>query len=282
MTERKYRFRQAKNRAFQVVVHLLSFLALAPLLLILWHIVSRGLRYIDWGFLTRLPTPPNEWGDGIANALVGSLVMVSMAAAVAVPLGVAAGVCLAQARPSRFIDLSRLAVDVLQGMPSVVIGILLNLWVVQATGRFSALAGGLALGVMMLPLVVRGTEEVLKLVPSHLLEASYALGVPRYRTVLKVLIPCGLPGILSAVLMGVSRVAGETAPLLFTAFGNPLMETDPFKPMDALPKLIYKSACSPWPDDQAVAWGASVVLIFIVLSTNILSRLVIKKWSIRF
>ncbi len=282
MVHGNFSIRKTKNTAFTGLVYLVSLLALAPLALILWHIVSRGAACLDWQFLTGVPTPPNEGGDGIGPAIVGSLMMVAMASALAVPVGVAAGVWLAQARRSLFADLARLSVDVLQGLPSVVIGILFNLWMVRTMGHFSALSGGMALGVMMLPLVVRGTEEVLKLVPAHILEASYALGVPRYRTILKVWVPCGLPGIVSAVLMGVSRVAGETAPLLFTAFGNPMLETDPLKPMDALPKVIFKCANSPWPDDQAVAWGASVVLIAMVLSTNLISRMVVKKWSIRY
>lgn len=277
-----YLVRRLKDRAFTGTLALLSIMALSPLLLIMYHIFRKGLAVLDWHFLTALPTPPGEMGDGIANAIVGTLMTVGIAAAAAIPTGVAAGVYLSRSRRGFLSRSTRLAVDVLQGMPSVVVGLVANLWIVRTTGRFSALAGGAALAAMMLPLVVRSTEEVLRMVPAYIEEAALALGAPPYRALMKVVIPCGIPGIVSGILLGVSRVAGETAPLLFTALGSPFMEWSPLKPVDALPKVIFKCATSPYEDEQLVAWGASAVLVLLVLSANIISRLVAKKWKTQF
>ena len=270
------------NGLFRLAVWGLAIGALLPLFLILADVFRKGFRVISWQFLTSLPKATGEAGGGIANAIAGTLLLIGLAALAAVPLGIAAGVYLSEARKTRLAYFTRLAVDILQGMPSVVIGIIAYLWLVRSMGRFTALSGGVALALMMLPLVVRGTEEVLKLVPAHLKESSLALGVPHYRTVLRVVIPCGLPGILSAVLLGVSRIAGETAPLLFTAFGNRFLEFSPLKPMGSLPLTIFTYAMSPYEDLQAQAWGASVVLILMVLAANVVARIVITRWKIQF
>jgi len=270
------------NGLFRFAICGLAAAALVPLFLILADVFRKGSGVLSWDFLTSLPKATGESGVGIANAIVGTLMLIGIASLLAVPLGIAAGVYLSEVRKSRLAYFTRLAVDILQGMPSVVIGIIAYLWLVRSMGRFTALSGGMALALMMLPLVVRGTEEVLKLVPAHLKEASLALGVPHYRTVLRVIIPCGLPGIISAVLLGVSRIAGETAPLLFTAFGNRFLEFSPLKPVGSLPLTIFTYAMSPYEDLQAQAWGASVVLILLVLVTNIISRIVITRWKIQF
>jgi phosphate transport system permease protein len=270
------------NRLFRLAVWGLAAGALLPLCLILADVFRKGSGVLNWDFLTSLPKATGESGGGVANAIVGTLMLIGIASLLAVPLGIAAGVYLSEARQSRLAYFTRLAVDILQGLPSVVIGIVAYLWLVRTMGRFTALSGGVALALMMLPLVVRGTEEVLKLVPVHLKEASLALGVPHYRTVLRVVIPCGLPGIISAVLLGVSRIAGETAPLLFTAFGNRFLEFSPLKPVGSLPLTIFTYAMSPYEDLQAQAWGAAVVLILLVLVTNIVARIVITRWKIQF
>jgi phosphate transport system permease protein len=270
------------NGLFQFAIYGLALGALLPLFLILADVFQKGFRVLNWQFLVSLPKATGESGGGIGNAIVGTLMLIGIASLLAVPLGIAAGVYLSEVRKSRLAYLTRLAVDILQGMPSVVIGIIAYLWLVRSMGKFTALSGGVALALMMLPLVVRGTEEVLKLVPGYLKEASLALGVPHYRTVLRVVIPCGLPGIISAVLLGISRIAGETAPLLFTAFGNRFLEFSPLKPVGSLPLTIFTYAMSPYEDLQAQAWGASVVLILMVLLTNIFARIVITRWKIRF
>jgi phosphate transport system permease protein len=275
-------WRQTKNRIFQGLVYVLSFAALIPLFWILYQVFYLGLRFINWDFLTHLPKPTGELGGGISNAVVGTIMLVGMAFVMAVPLGVTTGIYLSQNRHSRLSNMTRLAMDVLQGVPAVVIGIVAYVWVVKTFNQFSAFSGSVALAIMMLPIVVRGTEEVVKAIPDYLYEASGALGVPFYRTILKVIIPAGLPGIISGVLLAVSRIAGETAPLLFTAFGNRFMEWNPLKAVNSLPLLIFNNAMSPYEDLQQIAWGASVVLIILVLGSNILARLIVKKWKVQF
>lgn len=276
------RYRILRDRLFHVGVFALSFIALIPLFLILIQVFRKGIGLLSWDFITNLPKPTGETGGGISNAIVGTGMLVSMAFVMAVPLGVAAGIYLSHVRKSRIAYFTRLAVDVLQGMPSVVLGIVAYLWVVKSTRQFSAFSGSVALALMMLPIVVRSTEEVLKLVPGYLQEAALALGVPRYRAILRVVIPAGLPGIVSGVLLAVARIAGETAPLLFTAFGNRFMEYSPARPVNALPMVIFGNAMSPYEDLQQIAWGASVVLILLVLGTNIVSRMIARKWKIQF
>lgn len=282
MIESKTRWRLARNGLFKTLIGGLSLLSLLPLCLILFQVFQRGLRFVNWDLLLNLPKPTGEPGGGVANAIVGTLMLVLNASLLAVPLGVGAGVYLTEHRRTRLATFTRLAVDILQGMPSVVLGIVAYIWLVRPMGRFSALSGSLALALMMLPLVVRGTEEVLKMVPAYLKEASLALGVPNFRTILRVILPVGIPGIVSGILLGVSRIAGETAPLLFTSFGNRFHEFNPLKPVSALPMVIFNYAMSPYEDLQNIAWGASVVLILIVLAMNIISRLVAKKWKVQF
>ena len=175
-----------------------------------------------------------------------------------------------------------LCVEVLQGIPSIVIGIIAYIWVVKPMGTFSALSGGAALAIMMLPVIVRSTEETLNLIPDTLREASLSLGVPYYSTVLKVVLPAGISGILTGILLSVARIAGETAPLLFTAFGSPFMNYNLLKPINSLPLLIFNYATSPYPEWHSLAWGASLVLVTFVLAANIISKMFSRKWKIQF
>jgi phosphate transport system permease protein len=253
-----------------------------PLLLILVYIIGKGVSTLSWAFLVDLPKPVGEQGGGIANAIVGSLLLVGVSSLFAIPLGVSVGIYLSERRTGKLSSLARLAVEVLHGTPSIVIGIIAYLWLVMTMGRFSALSGGIALGIMMLPVIVRTTEETLKLVPESLKEASLALGVPYHRTILKVVLPAGLSGILTGVMIGVARVAGETAPLLFTAFGNPFINWDVTKPASALPLLIYNYATSPFPEWHAIAWGASCVLVALMLMLNIGARIIAGRWKVQF
>ena len=178
--------------------------------------------------------------------------------------------------------LAHLGVDVLQGIPSIVIGIIIYLWLVKPFGKFSALSGSVALSFMMLPSIIKSTEETLKLVPYSLKEASWSLGVPYYRTMLLVILPAGISGILNGILLGIARVAGETAPLLFTAFGNPFLTFNIFKPIASLPLIIFNYAISPYEDWHRLAWGASFVLVSIVLILNILTKLIERRWKVQF
>jgi phosphate transport system permease protein len=245
-------------------------------------IAKNGVSVIDWQFLSHLPKPVGEAGGGIANALWGTLLLIALSFVFSVPLGVFGGIFLAEYRGSKLAYLTRLSVGILQGIPSIVIGIIAYVWVVMPMGSFSALSGGVALGIMMLPVIVMATEETLKLVPDSLREASLALGVPYARTIMKVILPAGLSGILSGILLGIARVAGETAPLLFTAFGSPFMNLNILKPINSLPLTIFNYATSPYPDWHALAWGASFVLIAFVSGLNLITKLVTKRWKVQF
>ncbi len=270
------------DKLFKTVIIVLSFSAIVPMFLILFMITKNGISVIDWHFFTHLPKPVGEAGGGISNALWGTGILVALSFLFSVPLGVFAGIFLAEYRRGKLAGIIRLGIEVLQGIPSIVIGIIAYVWVVMPMGSFSALSGGVALGIMMLPLVVMATEETLKLVPDSLREASLALGVPYSRTILKVILPAGLSGILSGILLGIARVAGETAPLLFTAFGNPFMNFNILKPVNSLPLTIFNYATSPYPDWHALAWGASFVLIAFVLGLNLITKWVTKRWKVQF
>jgi phosphate transport system permease protein len=282
MNREKTRMRVIKDWVFVAVVATLSFLAIVPLVLVLSYIVKNGLSSLSWEFLVELPRPVGDKGGGVANAIVGSFLLVIIASLPAIPLGVSAGIYLSEREGGRLSFLARLAVEVLHGTPSIVIGIIAYLWLVIRMGRFSALSGGIALGIMMLPVIVRTTEETLKLIPDSLKEASLALGVPYHRTILKVILPAGLGGIMTGVLISVARIAGETAPLLFTAFGNPFMTWNIIKPVNALPLVIYNYATSPYPEWHAIAWGASCVLVGLVLALNLTARIIARRWQVKF
>jgi phosphate transport system permease protein len=282
MDRERVKFRIGKDKAFMALVILLSFFSMVPLFLILFYIMRNGLSSLSWEFLTELSKPVGEVGGGIANAIVGSFLLVVIASLPAIPMGITAGVYLSEHKRGRLSYLLRLAVEVLQGTPSIVIGIIAYLWLVISMGGFSALSGGVALGIMMLPVITRATEETLKLIPDSLKEASLALGVPYYRTILKVILPAGFSGIATGILISLARIAGETAPLLFTAFGNPFMNLNIIKPVNALPLLIYNYATSPYPEWHSIAWGASCVLICIVLILNFVTRIIAQRWKVQF
>ncbi len=271
-----------EDRLFKVGVVLLSFLALLPLFLILYYITRNGISSVNWHFLTSLPKPVGELGGGISNALLGTAILLALSSLVAIPLGIAAGIFLAEYRRGRIPYLVRLAVEVLQGIPSIVIGIIAYAWIVLRMGKFSAVSGGVALGIMMLPVVIKATEETLRMIPYSLREASLALGVPYHWTIMRVVLPAGLGGIMTGVLVSVARVAGETAPLLFTAFGSPFMDLNIFKPVSSLPLVIFNYAASPYPEWHSLAWGASFVLVVFVLVLNFIAKAVTRKWKVQF
>jgi len=276
------RLRIIKDRLFLALVVLLSFAMIVPLLLIIFYIVKNGIGVINWEFLTALPKPMGETGGGIANALAGTMMLIVLASLIAIPLGVLAGIYLAEQKTGRIASGVRLCMEVLQGIPSIVIGIVAYAWVVISMGTFSALSGSVALAVMMLPVIVRSTEETLRLVPDILREASLALGVSYSRTVLKIIVPSGLTGILTGILLAIARITGETAPLLFTAFGNPYMSLNVLKPVDSLPLMIFNYATSPYPEWHAKAWGAALVLVVFVLGMNFTAKVIAKRWKVQF
>jgi phosphate transport system permease protein len=270
-------YRIVKNRIFLGIVVIFSFISIVPLLLILFYIVKNGAAVINWDFLTRLPRPMGEEGGGIINAIVGTVMLVVIASGLSVPTGIAAGIYLNEHRRGKIPEMVRMSVDVIMGIPSIIIGIVAYAWIVIPLGSFSALAGGIGLAVMMLPVIIKSTEETLKLIPNDLREASLALGVPYYKTILKVIVPAGMSGIVTGILLGVARIAGETAPLLFTAFGNPFMNYNILKPVDSLPLVIFTYATSPYKEWHALAWGASFVLVVFVLAMNFITKLVTRR-----
>ncbi|HPE29157.1 MAG TPA: phosphate ABC transporter permease PstA [Candidatus Mcinerneyibacteriales bacterium] len=271
-----------KERLFRGGVFFLASLVVVPLALLLGYIVKKGIGVINWDFLFSMPAGVGESGGGIVHSLAGTVMLIVIAVILSVPVAVATALFINDHPKNRISRMIRFTVDMLQGIPSIIMGIVVYLWVVLPMKNFSSLAGGVALGIMMLPIVIKSTEETLKMVPESLKEASMALGAPYYKTVLHVILPAGLSGILTGVLLGVSRIAGETAPLLFTAFGNPFLNTDIFKPVDALPLLIYNYSTSPYPEWHSLAWGASFILVAFVLILNLITRLVVKKWQIKY
>ena len=282
LTNNQVRYRIAKNKASEVVITIFSFLITLPLIAIIFYVLKTGLSQLSWHFLTNIPKPVGEIGGGIANALVGSLLIVGLAAVIAVPIGILCGVYLSENKNARLSYWSRLAVDVLQGTPSIVIGIVIYFWVVKPGGGFSAISGSVARALMMRPIVIRSTEETLKLLPDSLKEAGLALGLPYHKVILKLVIPCGFNGILSGVMLSVARIAGETAPLLFTAFGNPYLTTNVLRPMQTLPLLIFNYATSPYDEWHDLAWGASLILLIWVLAMNLITKLITRRWKVQW
>ncbi|MDB5024239.1 MAG: phosphate transporter, permease protein PstA [Mucilaginibacter sp.] len=279
--ESRIGYRNAKSVIFKGIVVFFAFIITVPLIIVLLYIVKQGITQVNWHFLTHVPAPVGETGGGIANALLGSFIMVSIAAVMAIPVGMMAGIYLSENPGTKLAYYSGLCVDILQGVPSIVVGIVVYFWLVKPLGTFSALSGSVALGIMMLPIVIRSTEQTLKMLPDSLKEAALSLGVPYHRVILKVIIPCGFAGILSGITLSVARVIGETAPLLFTAFGNPYLSVAVKKPMESLPHLIFTYATSPYDDWHNLAWGASFILLLFVLTLNIATKVITRKWKVQ-
>lgn len=279
LNEKQIKRRKILSNLFTASIMILAVASIIPLFMIVSHIFKEGFGAMRPEFLTSLPKPVGETGGGIANALVGTIMLIAIASAISLPVGIMAGLFLAEHPKSKTGEFVRLSVEVLQGIPSIVIGLIIYQWIVKPTGSFSALSGGIALAIMMLPIIVRTTEETLKLIPGSLKEASLALGAPYYHTILQVILPAGINGIITGVLVSIARIAGETAPLLFTAFGNPFMNVNPLKPIATLPHLIFNYAISPYEDWHQLAWGASIVLILFILGLNIISRVIAAKFS---
>lgn len=269
--------RLAKNSIFKISTIVIASLIIIPLVAILAFITYQGISVIDWEFLTTPKELISEGGGGIAHSLIGTLILIIIAVIASVPIGIASGIYLADNPKGKFSSLVRTTVELFQGVPSIIIGLVGYLWLVITMGKPTALAGGLTLALMMFPLVIRSTEETLKLVPHSLKEASLALGVPYYKTILKVVLPTGLSGIVTGILLGIGRIAGETAPLLFTVFGNQMISFNIKKPIDALPLLIYNYATGPSPELHSIAWGASFVLVVFVLLLNLITRFAISR-----
>lgn len=269
--------RRLTNLVMSGLVGVAAFLVVCPLLLILGFLVVRGVSAINPDFFMHLPKPVGEPGGGVANAIVGSLIMIGLAAGMGLPIGILGGVYLAESRDRRVPWLVRFVADVLNGVPSIVFGIFAYTVLVLPMRRFSALAGGFALGIIMLPIVIRTTEEMVRLVPTSLREAGLGLGLPRWKVTLRIVLPTARAGIITGVMVAVARIAGETAPLLFTALGNRFWHQGLDQPIAALPLQIYAYAIAPYEDWHRQAWAAALVLITMVFVASLAARLATRR-----
>jgi phosphate transport system permease protein len=267
------RLRNLRSRIWTGLCMLCTVIVLVPLFSIFLYVVKRGLHGLSLSFFTNLPRPVGELGGGMGNAVVGTLVLIGLACLFGLPIGISAGIYLAEVGRGRLAKLIRFTADVLGGVPSITIGVFVYSLVVISMRRFSALAGGIALAVVMIPTVTRTTEELLRLVPPHLREASLGLGIPAWRTSIFIVLRTALPGIATGVMLAVARVSGETAPLLFTAFNNRYWGVELDRPIASLPVQILTYATSPYKEWQDQAWTGALVLVSIIFILNLSARI---------
>ena len=283
------RYRTIKNKVFFYTTCFLASLTVIPLFAIIWELIKKGYKQINWNFLTEsAPSTLDAMlakgtGDiipgGIANGITGTLVMVVLAAIIAIPIGIMVGIHLSEHPKTKFSNITRFLTDLIQGSPSIVIGIIAYAWVVKPLGSYSALAGSVALSIMMLPLIVRSTEETLKMLPGSLKEAGLALGASYTSVILKVLLPAAFGGLFTGILLAISRVMGETAPLMLTALGSTAINWDVLKPTSAVPLLIWEFYNDPNLIDMI--WSSSLFLLMLILTLNIIAKRIAKKWRVQ-
>ncbi|HET9604933.1 MAG TPA: phosphate ABC transporter permease PstA [Gemmatimonadales bacterium] len=269
--------RRARSTFMVTLTGVAVLLAVLPLLLILLNLVIKGASSLDWDFLTALPAPAGEPGGGVVNAIVGTLLIVGVASLIGLPIGILAGIYCAEYPSSRLAWIARFVADVLNGTPSIVVGVFAWAWIVATQKHFSALAGSAALALLMIPMVLRTTEEMIRLVPHSLREAALALGYPRWRTSLMIVVRTTLPGIVTGSLLAVARIAGETAPLLFTALGSQYLVTSINEPMAALPLTVFTYATGPFEQWHDYAWAAALVLILMVFVLSLGAQLALRR-----
>ncbi|HAM82748.1 MAG TPA: phosphate ABC transporter permease PtsA [Butyricimonas sp.] len=283
------RYRTIKNKVFFYTTCFLASLTVIPLFAIIWELIKKGYKQINWNFFTEsAPSTLDAMlakgtGDiipgGIANGITGTLVMVVLAAIIAIPIGIMVGIHLSEHPKTKFSNITRFLTDLIQGSPSIVIGIIAYAWVVKPLGSYSALAGSVALSIMMLPLIVRSTEETLKMLPGSLKEAGLALGASYTSVILKVLLPAAFGGLFTGILLAISRVMGETAPLMLTALGSTAINWDVLKPTSAVPLLIWEFYNDPNLIDMI--WSSSLFLLMLILTLNIIAKRIAKKWRVQ-
>ncbi|HEX4336450.1 MAG TPA: phosphate ABC transporter permease PstA [Polyangiaceae bacterium] len=273
---RGYGYRKALNAGFRVASAFAVLLALLPLVSVIYFTAARGLGGVNLAFFTELPKPVGEPGGGMANALSGTGKLVGMACAIGMPIGVMAGVFLSEFRASSFATAVRFSADVMSGIPSITIGMVVYTVLVRPMGHFSAFAGSIALAIIMLPTVTRTTEELLRLVPATLREAGLGLGMPKWRATLLIVLRTAAPGIVTGAMLAVARIGGETAPLLFTAFNNRFWGQGIDEPVASLPVQIYTYAVSPYEDWHRQAWAAAFVLVMITLLLNVTAKFLVR------
>jgi len=258
-------WRRAMNQAATAFAIGAAILVIVPLLAIFVYLLIKGVGALDWAFLTQTPKPVGEVGGGMANAIVGSGVILSIASVIGIPIGIGCGIYLAEYARGRFGDIVRFTADVLNGVPSIVIGIAVYSLIVVRQKHFSAFSGGFALAIMMVPTVARATEEMLLMVPNNVREAAFGLGIPKWRTTLSITLRTASAGVITGCMLAFARVAGETAPLLFTAFGNQFWNKNPNQPTAALPLQVYTYAISPFDEWHRQAWAGALILIIMIV-----------------
>lgn len=283
------RYRTIKNKVFFYTTCFLASLTVIPLFAIIWELIKKGYKQINWNFFTEsAPSTLDAMlakgtGDiipgGIANGITGTLLMVVLAAIIAIPIGIMVGIHLSEHPKTKFSNITRFLTDLIQGSPSIVIGIIAYAWIVKPLGSYSALAGSVALSIMMLPLIVRSTEETLKMLPGSLKEAGLALGASYTSVILKVLLPAAFGGLFTGILLAISRVMGETAPLMLTALGSTAINWDVLKPTSAVPLLIWEFYNDPNLIDMI--WSSSLFLLMLILTLNIIAKRIAKKWRVQ-
>jgi phosphate transport system permease protein len=270
-------WRKIKSALFVAFCVLAVLIALVPLALILFFVVGQGIQALNLNFFIRMPKPVGETGGGMANAIVGTLIITGLGSAFAIPIGILSGIYMSEYAGTALSSAVRFAADTLNGVPSIVIGVFVYTIAVLPVKQFSALAGGLALGVMMIPIIARTTEELLLLVPGSMREAALALGATRSKAVFTVVVPAALPGIITGVILALARIAGETAPLLFTSFSNRFFTTKLGEPIASLTVMIFTYAIAPYADWHRQAWAGALVLVAIVLLCSILARVATRR-----
>lgn len=291
VSNHKLKWRIFNDKLFSIIMMSLAFISAFPLLSILYQLIKKGYKQINLSFFTEVAPDTMEAmmakvnneiiPGGIANGIVGTLVIVGLASLIAIPLGLVTGIYLSETSKGKMAGIVRFVVDMLQGIPSIVLGVIAYIWIVKPiTTGFSALAGSVALSIMMLPSIIRSTEETLKMIPSSLKEAALSLGVPYHRTVLKVLLPTGMSGISTGIILGISRIAGETAPLMLTALGCSAINLDITQPSSAIPLLIWEFYNDPNLID--LIWGASLILLLIIFLLNLSAKAIVKKWKVQY
>ncbi len=272
-----FAYRKFKNRLFNFFVVILTILALIPLFLIIYHVLVNGISSISWEFLTTTEPPPGAAGGGIVNSIVGTALISFFATLIATPLAIGAGIYLAFNQKAAISEWVYLSCNALQSIPAIVVGILAYVWVVAPMGRFSLISGSIVCAIMMFPIIVISTVEVINMVSKEVIEAAYAMGGSFFSTVRKVVLPIATPALTTGVLLALARITGEAAPILFTAFGNPFLSFAPTEPVSTLPITIYKFAISPYENWQNIAWGASFILLVFIILVNFLTKLLARR-----
>lgn len=273
--------RRVTNGTALVAIGAAALIVTVPLFLILGTVIYHGLAELSWSFLTQIPKPVGEQGGGMANAIVGSLMLLGVASLIGIPLGISTGIFLAEYGRNAFGNAVRFTADVLNGVPSIVIGITAYALVVVTQKHFSLLAGSVALGIMMIPTICRTTEEVLLMVPQSIREAALGLGVPHWRTIISVVLPAASSGIVTSIMLAFARVAGETAPLMFTAFGNQFWNVNVNQPTAALPLQIFNYAVMPYEQAHRQAWTGALLLISMIMFTVIVFRFIASRGTLK-